>query len=54
MDEQGSTGRWGGDGLNMGEVGDGTSLWLARAHSLAKHALATSIMVGVVYILLFV
>lgn len=49
MDEQGTTERWGGDVLNLGGVGDGTSLWLARAHSLAKHAPGTSIMVWVVH-----
>jgi len=44
MDEQGTTGRWGGDGLNLGEVVDGTSLWLARAHSQPQ----LSLLVGVV------
>lgn len=46
MDEQGTTttGRWGGEGRGMPKLGrevgvrDGTSLWLARAHSLAEHA----------------
>lgn len=57
MDEQGTTttGRWGGEGRGMPKLGrevgvrDGTSLWLARAHSLAEHApqsTAASIMVG--------